>query len=1200
MFIFRRNAIAAGICIVIFMQAQPAAVRAQSADRDQKAQLVVQTGHTMGVRSIAISHDGRLLASAGEDLTVKIWDIQAERELKTFKAHTRSVVSVLFSPDDGTLATSSYDGTVKLWNASTGEQIATTPPPEDSHDAAESLAFSADGKMLAVTSLSGVEGRITIRDAETLREIVSMTGHTFWAQLAFSPDGRLLASTENQNSIKIWNTATGLHLRTLTGKIYDQFTHNTSKIVFSPDGKTLATGGSDRLIRLWDAATGAEMKIFRGHRNRVSSVFFTRDGKRLISSSWDKTIRYWDIETATEIESLQKTDDLITIATLSDDGRMLAAASGALVKVWNLEGDTPVRLLSGNVFDSLEPILSPNEKVLAVASIGKVALWNLASNTRVAILDGHRNDLKSVTFSPDGKLIATGGGFSDGNIKLWDTETGAEVRTLSGHVQSVLSLSFSPDGKLLASGGADRTTRLWDIATGRLLNTLTGSGREHLPDMVTAVAFTPDGKSIARSNLGGILIWNVKNGAVERNLGGTGEALFRMAFSPDGNFLASKTLYENRLITWDLRTGSKIHDLENSFAGRETIRKIAPGIAFDDDSVSAKFTVAVEENRKIKFFDRATRTELASLVGFNDGGWAVVTPDGLFDASPEARRRMHFVLGLEAVTLDQMKDVYYVPGLLQKIQSRAPLPKLSLFSANDLFPNVEFDAPKPGSERLRVRITDRGGGIGPIQVLVNGKEFIRDARPANADARARSFELTISLKDAPLRTEGENLIEIVARNAAGSLTNRGTAAAAERFVSGNGSPSRTEPNIYIIAGGISSYAAENLNLNFAAKDAEDFAKAVEVGAVKLLKGDKSKVHVRLLTSNTVSPATFSTTDSKTYGATKSDFERAFADFKGATSDDVFIVYLAGHGISIGQDGVTAGNTYLYLTQEATTTDRSILALDGTRRAMAVSSDELKDMMRQNKALKQVLILDTCAAGAASGSFVAKRDVPADQIGALERLKDNTGFYILMGSAADSVSYEASQYGQGLLTYSLLQGMKGARLREDQFADVELLFGYAKDTVGSLAKHIGGIQRPETIMPDASRSFDIGEFTAAERQKIVTLTNPVPLVLRPRLTNPRLKYDNLGLERIFRSELRKESLVVRGIVPRLMFVESDEMPDAYLPSGDYSIEGETITINLILVRNDQPVGAEIIVTGNITDKKDLMQRLIDRIAAASKP
>ncbi|HVF30993.1 MAG TPA: hypothetical protein VNA22_08480, partial [Pyrinomonadaceae bacterium] len=226
----------------------------------------------------------------------------------------------------------------------------------------------------------------------------------------------------------------------------------------------------------------------------------------------------------------------------------------------------------------------------------------------------------------------------------------------------------------------------------------------------------------------------------------------------------------------------------------------------------------------------------------------------------------------------------------------------------------------------------------------------------------------------------------------------------------------------------------------------------------------------------------------------------------------------------------------------------------------------------------------------------KRDVPGDQIGALERLKDNTGFYILMGSAADAVSYEASQYGQGLLTYSLLQGMKGAKLRDDQFADVELLFGYAKDAVGRLAKHIGGIQRPETITPDASRSFDIGEFTATERSQINTLAQPVPIILRPRLSNSRMRYDNLGLERILRSELRRSSLVTAGAIPKLMFVESDEMPDAYLPSGDYSVEGDKITINLILVRNDVPMGKEIVVTGSVNEKDALVRELVTRVTA----
>jgi uncharacterized caspase-like protein len=532
---------------------------------------------------------------------------------------------------------------------------------------------------------------------------------------------------------------------------------------------------------------------------------------------------------------------------------------------------------------------------------------------------------------------------------------------------------------------------------------------------------------------------------------------------------------------------------------------------------------------------------------------------------------------------------------LRKIFEGEPLPKVQLFSKEDLFPAVEIVQPNAEQKDLTVKLTNRGGGIGQVQILVNGKEFIKDARPSNFDPNTKEpVTLSVSLKDAPLVGNQENKIEVVAGNAAGSLTTRGTARGTQ-IISFGAAKKDVDVNIYAIVGGISNYASDNLQLNFAAKDAEDFARALELGAIKLLNGDKSKVHIRLLTSNgNKTSVKFNALDAKVSTATKADFERAFTDFRNATPNDVFIVYLAGHGISLNLNRnpkQAGGDTYLYLTQEATTTDKSVLTTENLRRAMTVSSEELKDLMKKNKALKQVLILDTCAAGQLAESFVAKRDLPSDQIRAIERLKDNTGFYILMGSAADAVSYETNKYGQGLLTYSLLQGMQGAGLLEDKFADVELLFGYAVKKVPEMAINIGGIQQPRTITPDTSRSFSIGTFTADERKEI-KLNTPKPLISRPVLQNEKLRFDNLKLTELLRQELRNVSFAkARGESPPIYFVETDEMIDANKPSGGYSVDGENLIITVVLVRNNEQVGKEISVAGKLSEKEKLIGQLV---------
>src|SRR5215471_10574912 len=243
------------------------------------------------------------------------------------------------------------------------------------------------------------------------------------------------------------------------------------------------------------------------------------------------------------------------------------------------------------------------------------------------------------------------------------------------------------------------------------------------------------------------------------------------------------------------------------------------------------------------------------------------------------------------------------------------------------------------------------------------------------------------------------------------------------------------------------------------------ARAIRIGAERLFGAERS--HVTLLTTaqepGTVLP-------------TRENIRQAFEAARQAKPTDILMVYMAGHGVNYGgQEG-----DYYYLTQEARSGD---LTDPEVRRRTAVSSMELTDWIKQIPALKQTLVLDTCAAARLVEKLTEKRDVPSSQIRSLERMKDRMGLYILAGSAADAVSYEASRYAQGLLTYSLLLGMRGAALRENGFVDVSKWFDYATDEVPELAKDIGGIQRPSIAIPLGGSSFDIGQIGDEDKARI---------------------------------------------------------------------------------------------------------------------
>ena len=276
-----------------------------------------------------------------------------------------------------------------------------------------SIAFSPDGRTLA-SGGRDKENSIKLWDVATGRELRKMNAYTRQVHsVAFSPDGRILASGNSDNTIKLWEVASGRELLTINGIM-------ANAVVFSPDGRILASGNSNNTIKLWDVTTGRELQSLNGHMNGVYAVVFSPDGRTMASGSRDNTIKLWEVATGRELQTIRQS---------TSDGNPVA--------------------------------FSPNGLMLASAGNDKtIRLWDVATGREVRNIIGSSSG-KSVVFSPDGRTLASGS--DDHTIRLFDVSTGQELRTLRGHSLRVMEVSFSPDGSLLASGSVDTTVRLWDV-----------------------------------------------------------------------------------------------------------------------------------------------------------------------------------------------------------------------------------------------------------------------------------------------------------------------------------------------------------------------------------------------------------------------------------------------------------------------------------------------------------------------------------------------------------------------------------------------------------------------------------------------------------------------------------------------------------------------------------------------------------------
>ncbi|GAA3799864.1 hypothetical protein GCM10022226_19210 [Sphaerisporangium flaviroseum] len=588
----------------------------------------VLAGHAGRVTSLAFNHDGNMLASTGEDLTVRLWDVGARRQIgDPLPGHKDIAGKLTFSNDGTTLAGSGDNGVVLLWDVAARKQIGRL----EHGGGIEDLAFSPDGGILAT---AGNDGTIRLWKVSSGKQIGQPMRHgrsTVYA-VAIDPGGEVVAGAGNDGTVSLWNMVTHKQIgRRIAATGYQ----TVQDVTFSPDGTMLATGAQDGTARLWSTATHEQIgaSIIVSRDNQVSEVAFSPDGTTLATEDYGGGVRLWSTTTHEPLgEPLTDPNEKIFDVAFSPDGSMLATAANWIDYDNDNDNDSGhgngvVRLWDPTMFRPTGPPLagpngsigwvafSPDGTTLATAGRAKaLLLWDLAGRRQIGPLSGLGDWPWAMAFNHDGTLVA---GAARGTVRLWRTATRTQIGApLAATRTSILDLAFSPSGTTLAVADQDGIVGIWDVTTRKRV----GAPIKAAPLDVHGLSFSRDGTMLA--TLGGDRTAALWDTATYRRIGDLSgmPTVHELVFSPDGSTLAGAA-EDGTVRLW--RVATRVQDGPPLIVSR-TVQ--ARSVAFSPDGT---VLATRDDNGVVRLWDTMMRRQVGMPLTSRGGiGSMAFSPDG--------------------------------------------------------------------------------------------------------------------------------------------------------------------------------------------------------------------------------------------------------------------------------------------------------------------------------------------------------------------------------------------------------------------------------------------------------------------------------------------------------------------------------------------------------------------------------------------